>query len=164
MSRYLSYFGISVPSIRYLVCILWYYFVIPVVNCQWGNWYSWGGCTRSCGGGTRTRYRSKTVIEEYGGTCSGSTTATENCNTGSCPGMCNIIFLYCSCFKVNALNFKKNTKLWWFDLVPCDDRNDRLDDYCAFNWNCPYKSYCKSAVCHCDRGWWTEDQISCRQC
>ena len=25
--------------------------------CEWQNWHEWGACTRTCGGGTRTRSR-----------------------------------------------------------------------------------------------------------
>ena len=57
----------------------------PKVHCQWGSWESTGGCSRSCGGGTRTKIRSKTRIE-VNTPCSGLATKVEPCNTAKCQG------------------------------------------------------------------------------
>ena len=56
------------------------------MNCEWGSWNSWNSCTKTCGGGERTKTRIKTINEAYGGTCSGDSSLTESCNTHSCPG------------------------------------------------------------------------------
>ena len=56
-------------------------------NCQWGSWSGWGRWS-ACANGTqtRTRTRSKTVVEECGGTCAGSPTGTgtRNCTDDRC--------------------------------------------------------------------------------
>ena len=54
------------------------------VNCQWGGWNQFSVCSKSCGSGTQTRSRSKTVTEMYGGTCNGIATETRTCNTQIC--------------------------------------------------------------------------------
>ena len=54
------------------------------VNCQWGGWNQFSLCSKSCGSGTQTRNRSKTVTEMYGGTCYGISTETRFCNTQIC--------------------------------------------------------------------------------
>merc|ERR1712046_162209 len=51
------------------------------VNCQWGSWGSYGGCSRTCKGGTKCKYRQKTVNEADGGSCSGSFSYCKSCNT-----------------------------------------------------------------------------------
>ena len=57
------------------------------VNCQWASWGSWQSCSRSCGGGTKKRYRSKSVVAQNGGyECSGSPSMTRLCNTNKCIG------------------------------------------------------------------------------
>ena len=55
------------------------------VDCEWDEWIV-GKCSATCGGGTRTNTRTKTVAEMYGGKCEGTTTTTESCNTDACPG------------------------------------------------------------------------------
>ena len=57
-----------------------------LVNCFWGSWASWGTCTKPCEGGTLTSTRVKTRIESCGGTCTGSGSKTQSCNTQCCPG------------------------------------------------------------------------------
>merc|ERR1711971_4657 len=57
----------------------------PKIDCQWSGWSSWSSCSRSCGSGSQSRSRSKLTVEAYGGTCSGSSYMTRNCNTHNCP-------------------------------------------------------------------------------
>ena len=57
-----------------------------LVDCTWATWNSWSACNKSCGGGTRTKSRTKSVTEANGGTCSGTLTKTEACNDQDCPG------------------------------------------------------------------------------
>ena len=61
------------------------------MDCKWTDWQI-GQCSVTCGGGTRTNTRSKSVEENNGGKCTGDSTAQENCNDQSCPGN---IDLYC---------------------------------------------------------------------
>ena len=58
-----------------------------LVDCTWAAWNSWSACNQPCGGGTRTKSRTKSVAEAYGGTCSGALTDTEVCNSQECPGL-----------------------------------------------------------------------------
>ena len=57
-----------------------------LVNCQWGGWSQYSTCSKSCGGGTQAKSRSKTVKERYGGECSNLFKETRACNTQNCPG------------------------------------------------------------------------------
>lgn len=61
-------------------------FDIILANCQWGAW-SIGDCSKSCGGGTRAKYRRKVEHEANGGTCHGVWDIEEDCNTQKCPGI-----------------------------------------------------------------------------
>jgi hypothetical protein len=54
------------------------------VNCQWSDWSEFSSCSEFCGGGTKSRTRSKVVEESNGGSCSGSNNDTISCNTGNC--------------------------------------------------------------------------------
>ena len=56
-----------------------------LVNCQWGEWNEDSECSKSCGGGTQTRSRSKIVVEKYGGKCDGASNQTISCNKEDCP-------------------------------------------------------------------------------
>ena len=51
---------------------------------MWGSW-DVGSCSKSCGGGKKTKTRRKTVTEKYNGKCEGSSNLEENCNEQHCP-------------------------------------------------------------------------------
>ena len=55
------------------------------VNCQWAGWNQYTACSKTCGSGTQSRSRTKTVTEKYEGTCTGLSTETRSCNTQNCP-------------------------------------------------------------------------------
>lgn len=57
-----------------------------VVNCVWGSWTAWSGCTCSCGGGQRTRNRHiAQTPQNGGGMCRPMhKEEIEPCNTHSC--------------------------------------------------------------------------------
>ena len=48
-----------------------------------------GECSASCGTGTRTNTRDKSVVEANGGTCTGPRTEIEECNPNPCPSKKN---------------------------------------------------------------------------
>ena len=77
------------------------------VNCEWGSWNSFSSCTKTCGGGTKYRTRSKSVPEKNGGTCTGRTKDEENCNTQNCPGM-KLSMLY-----ILILHYKHTSTVHW---------------------------------------------------
>ena len=60
--------------------------VFLLVNCQWHAWDQWTDCTKTCGGGTRTRSRGTVPAQHGGKECEGKSTETEACNTNPCPG------------------------------------------------------------------------------
>ena len=60
--------------------------IIFSVDCTWNDWSSWGSCSRTCGGGNKTRSRSKNGPSYGGQECSGSVTSSATCNTDNCPG------------------------------------------------------------------------------
>ena len=52
---------------------------------RWTEWTEWTTCTKSCGGGTRTKVRLCT-LPKYGTTqCDGDSDVVEDCNTDKCP-------------------------------------------------------------------------------
>ena len=59
---------------------------------SWGNWGPWGGCTASCAGGLRPRYRpcldangDPITIGKRDCDCPGSNKEETDCNTFCCP-------------------------------------------------------------------------------
>ena len=56
-------------------------------DCKWGPWDAWSLCTKTCGGGSRTKSRKVVQIAVYGGNqCNESNIETETCNEQICPG------------------------------------------------------------------------------
>jgi len=55
----------------------------PPIHCEWNDWVL-GECSDSCGTGTRTNTRTKSVVEANGGTCTGQNSEVEACNTNPC--------------------------------------------------------------------------------
>ena len=58
-------------------------YFLYIVNGNWGSWGSWNPCTKTCVGGTRTRYRScnNPTPVNGGSPCSGLNYDTESCST-----------------------------------------------------------------------------------
>ena len=73
---------------RYTIPYIIHYMMhnIASVDCKWGAWRDPGACSKSCGGGTRSKIRVKLVEEKNGGQCIGKSIAFELCNMNSCPG------------------------------------------------------------------------------
>ena len=58
-----------------------------LADCKWGPWDAWKLCTKTCGGGSRTKMRKIVQLAVYGGEqCNGSNIETEICNEQICPG------------------------------------------------------------------------------
>jgi len=59
------------------------------VNCN-GYWSGWSGCSKTCGGGTRSRTWTTTTQPKNGGTaCPSPSTQSQSCNTQGCKVNCN---------------------------------------------------------------------------
>lgn len=58
------------------------------VNCVVSSWGRWGSCTKSCGGGRRTRSRSVVVAAVYGGKACPGRVSSGSCNGHPCPLNC----------------------------------------------------------------------------
>ena len=55
-------------------------------SCEWGAYGPWSACSKTCGGGTRTRTRSVARrAEPGGGNCEGQAQEVQFCATDSCP-------------------------------------------------------------------------------
>ena len=63
---------------------------LSAVDCEWNEFGEWTSCSKSCGGGEKTRIRTIKTTEQHGGSsCLGELTETQLCNVDSCPGMHN---------------------------------------------------------------------------
>ena len=64
------------------------YTIFPVgpVNGGWGQWEDWSECSRSCGGGTKTRERlCDSPTPAHGGNpCDGENAGTDSCSNEAC--------------------------------------------------------------------------------
>ena len=58
------------------VCRVTYNVNFHVVDCVWGSWTNYGECNSN----TKSRTRTKTVVEKNGGQCSGSSTESKACS------------------------------------------------------------------------------------
>ena len=67
---------------------------IDPVDCEWDGFGEWTGCSKSCGGGEKTRTRTVKTIAQHGGNpCVGDSTEAQSCNMDLCPGMHNSVGL-----------------------------------------------------------------------
>ena len=59
------------------------------MDCQWNAWESTSDCSVTCGEGTQTQTRTKSVEEAAGGTCNGINQKTIPCYKDECatPGI-----------------------------------------------------------------------------
>lgn len=57
------------------------------VDCTWTGWGQWGDCSAECGGGERTKMRSRNKAQHSGTDCVGEAMWSEVCNMDECkPG------------------------------------------------------------------------------
>ena len=61
---------------------------------DWGDYGDYGGCSKTCGGGTKIRTR---PCLPSGSGCVGSTTDVVPCNTQECPCKLLIVTHTCLC-------------------------------------------------------------------
>jgi len=55
------------------------------VDCMVSSWGTWGECTKTCGGGLATRYRSIDRVWDYGGKKCTALSHTKSCASFPCP-------------------------------------------------------------------------------
>ena len=72
------------------------------IDCVWGIWSEWGSCSTTCGDGTKTRTRTKLVVENDIGVCNGQSMESDSCNPRACPG------------KISITNYQKVKNLLYF--------------------------------------------------
>ncbi|XP_069877014.1 A disintegrin and metalloproteinase with thrombospondin motifs 14 isoform X2 [Dipodomys merriami] len=91
-------------------------------NGGWSSWTKFGSCSRSCGGGVRSRSRScDNPPPAYGGRqCSGPTFEYQICNSEECPGPYED-FRAQQCAKRNSYYIHQNAKHSWIPYEPEDD-------------------------------------------
>eukprot|EP00930_Biecheleria_cincta_P099272 TRINITY_DN90909_c0_g1_i1.p1 TRINITY_DN90909_c0_g1~~TRINITY_DN90909_c0_g1_i1.p1 ORF type:complete len:1250 (-),score=93.25 TRINITY_DN90909_c0_g1_i1:232-3981(-) len=59
------------------------------VDCEWGSWSDWSGCSKSCGRGQRIATRNVMQQMSAGGqVCKGSNSKVDSCNEWDCPVDC----------------------------------------------------------------------------
>eukprot|EP00071_Canis_lupus_P039681 XP_022273238.1 A disintegrin and metalloproteinase with thrombospondin motifs 14 isoform X6 [Canis lupus familiaris] len=88
----------------------------------WSSWTKFGSCSRSCGGGVRSRSRScDNPPPAYGGRlCSGPMFQYQVCNSEECPGPYED-FRAQQCAKRNSYYIHQNAKHSWIPYEPEDD-------------------------------------------
>ena len=63
--------------------------ILYLVDCKWGSYEAWSSCSKTCGGGEKTRTRQVDTPASNGGqACGGNTMETEACDTYGCPMNC----------------------------------------------------------------------------
>ncbi|XP_054220835.1 A disintegrin and metalloproteinase with thrombospondin motifs 14 isoform X1 [Homo sapiens] len=88
----------------------------------WSSWTKFGSCSRSCGGGVRSRSRScNNPSPAYGGRpCLGPMFEYQVCNSEECPGTYED-FRAQQCAKRNSYYVHQNAKHSWVPYEPDDD-------------------------------------------
>ncbi|XP_032326087.1 A disintegrin and metalloproteinase with thrombospondin motifs 14 isoform X7 [Camelus ferus] len=88
----------------------------------WSSWTKFGSCSRSCGGGVRSRSRNcDNPPPAYGGRlCSGPMFQYQVCNSEECPGPYED-FRAQQCAKRNSYYTHQNAKHSWVPYEPDDD-------------------------------------------
>uniref|UniRef100_A0A8B9S8T9 ADAM metallopeptidase with thrombospondin type 1 motif 14 n=1 Tax=Apteryx owenii TaxID=8824 RepID=A0A8B9S8T9_APTOW len=89
---------------------------------SWSSWSKFGSCSRTCGGGVRSRSRScSNPPPAYGGRhCPGATYEYQVCNTEECPGPYED-FRAQQCSKRNSYYTHQNAKHAWLPYEHHDD-------------------------------------------
>ena len=65
--------------------------ILVPTECHWGDFGDWTGCSKDCGGGRRSRFRTRVrvnMIESLSDNddCKGYDEETEDCNSHDCRG------------------------------------------------------------------------------
>ena len=87
---------------------------------MWGIWSEWGTCSKTCGNGTKTRNRTKLVVEDVTGACNGTSMESDSCNPIACPG------------KIIVTNYQKVKKLSYLKILINFNKILNADFLCNF--------------------------------
>mmetsp|Transcript_32636 Transcript_32636/g.68983 ORF Transcript_32636/g.68983 Transcript_32636/m.68983 type:complete len:833 (+) Transcript_32636:156-2654(+) len=60
------------------------------VDCQLGDWSGWGGCSKECGGGLKTRVRPVLMQSQNGGLPCSEIQQSQSCNVQGCDKDCEL--------------------------------------------------------------------------
>ena len=83
-----------------------------IVNGGWSAWGAFGACSKTCGGGEKTRRRmcNNPAPANGGSYCTGQNSNTVPCNTHTCPGKINIRnSIYRISFLLPLLSLERNS-------------------------------------------------------
>ena len=84
-----------------------------IVDCEWGSWEDWLGCTATCGGGAELRTR-RARFSSDSLSCKGSFIEQQICNAQSCPEF--------STLKVDVANLKTDGRyIGHFKIIKLGD-------------------------------------------
>ena len=65
------------------------YSILEPVDCKWGPYGEWTSCSKTCGGGEKSRQRSVFIPASNGGKdCDGKANQIEGCNAEACVVDC----------------------------------------------------------------------------
>ena len=79
-------------------------------DCVWGLWGEWSTCSKTCGGGRKSRSRKVAMPATRGGeTCKGPGVIWESCNTQTCSNVTKSGSTFF--WKNNNLNSSKRLKI-----------------------------------------------------
>ena len=78
-------YNIWLLSIQPIMFSLQIIHIVISEDCEWNAW-NVNGCSKSCGGGTLVKKRTKKKNETHGGKCEGKYEEKEECCTDDCPG------------------------------------------------------------------------------
>ena len=72
---------------EFVLTRIYFLFNSHLVDCEWGNYSAWTGCTKTCGTGQQYKFRTIKTHDANGGTaCDPNLNAeAQDCNTESCP-------------------------------------------------------------------------------
>ena len=61
---------------------------ILTVECEWNSWGDWVGCTKTCGGGVKSRTRNQKTVSVNGeALCDEKMIQRLLCDKDACPGL-----------------------------------------------------------------------------
>ena len=63
--------------------------MLYLVDGHWGNWSNYETCSKTCGSGTQSRFRTCLYdsVAPHGVACPGVNSQRQTCNSNACPGM-----------------------------------------------------------------------------